>query len=97
MGDFSEDKDLELMITQVTDKELLDNAICDLDDEISLAKLLDMLDMNTKTIGELVEIAATHDKSKQHAQVGSGTCGHSDPLREKLDEESSFIKLLDEM
>ena len=85
------------MMTQVTDKELLDNTICDSDDEISLAKLLDMPDMSTKTIGELVEITAAHDKSKQHAQVGSGACGSSDPLREKLDEESSFIKLLDVM
>ena len=97
MGDFSEDEDLELMLTQVTDKELLDTALCESDEDVSVQKLLEMPDMGLKTVGDMIEIIPTQDWQKEHDNHGASVSSAVDPLCAKLDKESSFIRLLDDM
>ncbi len=62
-----------------------------------MQKLLEIPDMGSKTVGDMIEIIAGHDQQKEHDHHGAGISGAVDPFWAKLDEESSFIRLLDDM
>lgn len=67
MADFSEDEDLEIILTQVTEQDLLDAAVCGSDDELTIQKLLEMPDLQNKKMGEVVEILAAQKKVQRRS------------------------------